>query len=629
MSSPLPPDPHTTKSVNPADAVTHTLRQQISSSTESTRLGPPEVPQHLSDIQFWQLGRQVGDFHLLAKLGEGGLGTVYLARQTSLDRLVALKVTGAAKFGTGEGLALAGLEHEHIVKVFSGFVEPTTRKHCLCLQYVPGTTLTAVIRKLHANRGRPKTGQDVLDAIDAVAVAETRFDPTALADRERLAEDEFHAAVCRLGEQMASALAFAHSRDFLHCDIKPGNILLTPYGRPMLVDFNISVKQADSTESALGGTPVYMSPEHAAAFRGDTTTPVDHRTDLFSLGIVLFELATGERPSNTNLHLFHEMPRELAWVLSRCLQHDPKDRYENAGELGCALAGARAIINTRRLLPRPGTLGRWTIRHPLAMLLTLAMIPHLAGSVLNITYNAVKIDLTAHQHAVFERIAMVYNGIMYPICVAAGALLLRKFARDRRAVLKGEPCPRTIDQVRHDAVTLGHYGIAFALVGWLPGGVLFPLLLDGLAGPIDWEDYAHFAISFTLSGLVGMVYSYFGIQYVALRILYPQLGNPDTFSPDAARAELRTGTRFLEAFLVLATLIPLAGAIFLIVLTDAPMTLGFRILVTGLIVLGMAGVTALVRVMDRLSALVSPWLAGGESRRSLSSTWSGMWRSKS
>ncbi|QEL17175.1 serine/threonine-protein kinase [Limnoglobus roseus] len=627
MSSSPPPDPHATRPVNPADAPTHTLKQDVGgSSTEVTKAGPEQLPQHLSSIQFWQVGRQVGDFNLLAKLGEGGLGTVYLARQVSLARLVALKVTDATVSGTGEGLALAGLEHEHIVKVFAGFVEPTTKKHCLCLQYVPGTTLVAVIRKLHAGGRRPKSGQEILDAIDILASSEIHFDPTALADRGALADDDFYSAVCRLGEQMAAALAFAHSRDILHCDVKPGNILVTHYGRPMLVDFNISVKSADGG-ATLGGTPRYMSPEHVAAFRGDPHDPVDHRTDIFSLGVVLFELATGERPANNNLHLFGELPRELAWVLSRCLQHRPQDRYESGSELAAALAGARSLIRVRHDLPRPGALGRAAIRYPLVVLLTLAMIPHLFGSVLNITYNDVKIQLTDYQHEVFTRIALIYNGIMYPICVAAGVVLLRRFARDRRAVLNGDPCARTIDQVRYDAVLLGHFGIAFALVGWLPGGVLFPLLLDWQAGPLDWHDYAHFAISFTLSGLVGMVYSYFGIQYVVLRVLYPQLGNPDTFDPQTTRDELRTGTRWLGAFLVLATLIPLAGAIFLIVLNDATMTLGFRILVTGLIVLGMAGVTVLVRVMDRMAALVAPWTTGGAKRHG-SANWSAVWRSR-
>ena len=244
--------PPTKSSPAPADAVTRTLPQAgDGSSTEVTKLGPENVPPHLADIQFWQIGRQVGDFILQSKLGEGGLGTVYLARQVSLNRLVALKVTDAATAGTGEGYALAGLEHEHIVKVFSGFSEPRTKKHCLCLQYVPGTSLSALIPRLHAPGTHPRTGQDILDAIDSLAKAEIAFDPKALADREKLATDDFPEAVCRLGEQLASALAFAHGRDFLHCDVKPGNILLTPYGRPMLVDFNISVNSAQATACAI------------------------------------------------------------------------------------------------------------------------------------------------------------------------------------------------------------------------------------------------------------------------------------------------------------------------------------------------------------------------------------------
>lgn len=628
MSVPVPPDPTATHAPNSAEAVTHTLKQNLGgSTTEITQLGPTDLPHHLSSLQFWQVGRQVGDFVLLAKLGEGGLGVVYLARQVSLDRLVALKVSDAAQAGTGEGFALAGLEHENIVKVFSGFVEPQTGKHCLCLQYVPGTNLTAVIKKLYGKAEWPKSGEEIVDAIDLLASSEIRFDPTALAGREALSDDDFFSAVCRLGEQLASALSFAHSRDILHCDIKPGNILLTHYGRPMLVDFNISVKAADANTAAVGGTPKYMSPEQEAAFYGRDHAPVDHRTDVYALGVVLFEMATGVRSLAENRHLFGDMPRELAWVLKKATQPDPKDRYETAGEFAAALAGARLLMATRHQLPRPSYLGMLAIRYPLPTLLFLALFPHFLGSVLNVSYNTVEIKLSDYQHTQFTRIAWVYNGIVYPLCIAAGVVLLRRFQKDRRAVLTCETDSDTADRVRRDAVALGHWGILFALVGWLPGGVIFPLLLDWRAGPLPWQVYVHFAISFTLSGLVGMVYSYFGIQYVVLRVLYPQLGNPDTVSRGLPREELRDGTRWLGPFLVLATLIPLSGAVLLIVLADGAMTLGFRVLVTGLIVLGMAGVTGLVRVMDRLAALAAPWVTRGEGR-AVPVSWSAVWRTQ-
>lgn len=623
-----PISPSSTKTQDPAEAVTRTIPQAVGgSSTEVTQLGPDSVPPHLGSIQFWQVGRQVGEFTLLGKLGEGGLGTVYLAHQQSLNRTVALKVTDAAVAGTGEGLALAGLEHEHIVKVYSGFVEPVTGKHCLCLQYVPGISLAAAIARLHESGRQPKSGTDLLDAIDALAKAEVAFDPTALAGRETLAADDFPAAVCRLGEQLASALAFAHGRDFLHCDVKPGNILLTPYGRPMLVDFNISVNAGQGAEGAVGGTPKYMAPEQFDAYSGKPHEPIDHRIDVYSLGVVLFELMTGSRPTEENAHLVRTIPRELVVVLRRCLEVNPKDRYESAGELAAALAGARQLMTARRQLPKPGWLGHLAIRKPLTTLLALALIPHVVATLLNIAYNAVQIELNETQMRTFARITVSYNCLIYLICVTWGVRLLRKFHRMRTQLLAGDIRGADADFVRVDSLTFGYRGNVFAFAGWVPGGILFPLLLDWFAGPLPWNACLHFGISFALSGLVGMVYSYYGIQFVVLRALYPYLGNPESFDAAAVGDEVRKGTRWLEAFLVLATLIPLSGAILLITLSGETSSLGFRLLVTSLIVLGMVGVTGLVRVQDRLTALLAPWLRSRDDRQSTHAGRSAIWRS--
>ncbi len=617
--------PHRPPSVPPLpsdseESVTYTHPHAVSgSSTEITQVGPAQIPVHLSDIEYWQVGRQVGDYVLQSKLGEGGLGTVYLARQISLNRLVALKVTDAAIAGTDEGLALAGLEHEHIVKVFAGFIEPTTGKHCLCLQYVPGTTLTALIARLHAPGSKsPQTGQDLLQALDALVNAEIPFDPQALADRERLASDDFSSAVCRLGEQLAGALAFAHGRDFLHCDIKPGNILLTPYGRPMLVDFNISVNAAPSSDRAIGGTPKYMAPEQVDAFHGRSPEILDHRIDIYALGVVLHELLTGQRPSSVSEIQSDRIPRELAVVIRRCLQPNPNDRYSNAIELASALNGAREILTAQRRLPPAGWLGQLALRRPLTVLLALALIPHIVATLLNIVYNAVQIELNESQITTFTRITLTYNTLIYLLCVTWGVRLLRTFHQGRMKLLSGSISQEEAEQVRKDSLNFGYRGNFFAFLGWIPGGILFPTLLNWFDGPLPWHDRFHFVISFALSGLVGMVYSYYGIQFVILRAVYPFVRDPDTFDSKVTRQELAYGTRWLEPFLILATLIPLSGAILLIVLVDEKISIGFRLLVTSLILLGMAGVTGLVCALDRLNILKSSWMARDD--RAISST---------
>src|SRR5262245_61915735 len=134
---------------------------------------------------------RVGEFEILSKLGAGSFGQVFLARQSSLGRQVALKVIyGERTDDGGEGQLLAGLEHDHIVKVFSAFADPETGLRGLCLQYVPGADLGVVIRHVHA-AGAPESGRALLAALDAVRRGDPGFDPGALRDREALASDNF------------------------------------------------------------------------------------------------------------------------------------------------------------------------------------------------------------------------------------------------------------------------------------------------------------------------------------------------------------------------------------------------------------------------------------------------------
>ena len=96
---------------------------------------------------------------------------------------------------------------------------------------------------------------------------EVDFDPASLRDRDVLARSDYLTSVCRLGARMAEALAFAHARGILHCDVKPANILLNRYGRPLLADFNVSVRsRAEDEPHPMGGTLLYMAPEQLAAF---------------------------------------------------------------------------------------------------------------------------------------------------------------------------------------------------------------------------------------------------------------------------------------------------------------------------------------------------------------------------
>jgi serine/threonine protein kinase len=585
---------------------------------------------------------RIGEFEILGKLGEGSFGQVFLARQVSLGREVALKVNhpgeGGSDVGIGslpelrsidspsrnEGQLLANLEHDHIVKVFSEFSDKTTGRRGLCLQYVPGADLGAIIRRVHGSGSPPESGGAILAALDAVRRGEIGFDPAALRDRDALAGDDFAQAVCRLGAKLAEALAFAHARGVLHCDIKPANILLTPYGRPMLADFNVAFDRSrhQACGGGIGGTITYMSPEHRAAVMGLESGRVDERCDVYSLGVVLFELSTGQRPPFAKLPgsavkpnanpdqapadaSLDKVPRELAVIIRRCLETDAEKRYQTAGELATALDAAWSLLAARRALPEPGSIGRWVLANPIWALALAGVCPHIIASVVNIAYNGVQVDLNEAQQRVFVWLCASYDLIAYFIFFGTACLLFRAIAVRLRDLPHANG-PAT-DELRWRVRVLGWWGIGLGLAGWIPGGVLFPLIIDLTEGPLTWQVYAHFFVSFTLGCLIGVVFSYLALEYVIFRAFLPQLGNPDTYTPTGMWSEIHPLTAPFGSFMLLACAVPMIGAVLLIVLADKEMSLGFRLLVAALIGMGVAGVGIAERLTRKLRALAAVW----------------------
>ena len=590
-------------------------RTQTFVSGRTLSYAPPADQVDTSDAE-WHAGGQVGDFVLLETLGRGAFGTVYLARQQSLDRLIALKVSAGGSAGRGEAVTLAGLEHDHIVKVFAEFTEEPTGRHCLCLQYVAGTNMADVIQDVHTRETLPTTGLALLEAVDRQARGESRFDPGALRDRALLAADTFAQAVARVGEKLARALAFAHSRNVLHCDIKPANILVTPYGRPLLADFNVSFDRdrRDPGDNRVGGTLQYMAPEHRAALYGNPDAVVDERSDIYSLGIVLHELTAGAVPVTDDPELSSQVTRELAHVIRRCLQPNPALRYPTADGLADALVAVRELLAARRRMPSCGRVGRWATRHPFMAIAAVALLPHLVATVLNIGYNRVQIDLNPAQTEAFVLVTLIYNVLIYPAIFVVGWRVLSS-VRDGYEHRDDFDGP-ALDRYRRQSLALGYWAIGMAVAGWIPGGIIFPLWIDCTSECVHWPEYVHFAVSFTLSGLVGVVFSYLGVQTVVMRAVYPVLTNPDRFTAAEAARELRPTAVLLTPCLVLASALPLTGAVLLLVLADGMggdgrLHLGFRVLIVGLIGLGMGGVGLASRLTTRLERLVAVWGRGG------------------
>ncbi len=272
------------------------------------------------------VGTIIGDFQIESLLGRGGLSRVYRARQRSLDRTVALKVTLVREehaHGTDEGRTMAAVVHDHIVPVFS---EQTVGEfRLLAMGFIAGPTLAEFLAEQRDTHNESRTS-----------------------------------FACRTIRDLAQALAHAHRLGVLHCDIKPANILFTPDGRALLTDFNVAVRRdgVDGSNHPVGGTLSYMAPEHLAMLTGRSApATVDERADLYSLGLVLFELLTGTWPfaeseaTTDPLSAAAQLqairlaspvrfpataPRlapSLQSIVQKCLAPQPADRYRTADEL--------------------------------------------------------------------------------------------------------------------------------------------------------------------------------------------------------------------------------------------------------------------------------------------------------
>jgi len=316
------------------------------------------------------VGDTVGDFRLIAELGRGSRGHVFLAAQPSLaGRPVVLKMSPDVGH---EHLSLGRLQHTHIVPLFSVHEFPAQGLFGLCLPYLGGCTLAQLLEKLRDRPTAPRRGRDLLEALRQVQAAAPV--PLAVAGPacQFLEQASYVRAVCWLGVCLADALHYAHERGLVHLDLKPSNILLAADGQPMLLDFHLThapLRAGTAAPVAFGGTPAYMAPEQQralAAVRERQAVPldVDGRADVYALGRVLAEALLGALPAaaenlaNASRRHHPQVTAGLADILARCLAAEPGKRYATAGALATDLRCHLADLPLRGVRNR-SPLERW------------------------------------------------------------------------------------------------------------------------------------------------------------------------------------------------------------------------------------------------------------------------------
>ncbi|HUQ71044.1 MAG TPA: serine/threonine-protein kinase, partial [Planctomycetaceae bacterium] len=443
-------------------------------------------------------GQQIDDYQVAAVLGRGAFGVVYLAWQVSLGRQIALKVSPCVG---QEGRTLARLDHPHIVRVHSESVRDGLR--LLCMQYVPSIDLEVLLEQLH-DRAATWTGADMLSAIDDRLTVAAEFDPEQLADRQHLNALDHVASVCWIIARLADAVAHAHRNGVLHRDLKPGNVLVSQYGRPMLVDFNLAdfTRETAHGSQLFGGTLPYMSPEHLDAFNSEhPATPADvtQQSDIYSLGVMLFKLLTGELPFAALLGTLSptERARRMAaarrdpsdlWshpqlvaepalltVVQTCLAPEPADRWRSADELSRALDG---VVDLRRTLHRVAENSPWPAwwwRRPFSAMILVGLTPHLLGSLVNIPYNLLRI-VGDERQPVFFWLVNLYNIAVYPGCIALCVGVVWPVLQDWRRREQGAAGISASEtaKTRQRVLQFPHWAVRVALIGWLPGAIWFP-----------------------------------------------------------------------------------------------------------------------------------------------------------
>ena len=296
-----------------------------------------------------------GDYEVIEEIARGGMGVVYRARQRSLEREVALKMILAGELAGKKALrmfqieaqAAANLHHPNIVPVYE--IGEHEMQNYFTMRYIPG-------------------GRTVADW-----AASKRNDPQEIA-----------AVVAKISR----AVAHAHERGVLHCDLKPSNVLWDPKGEPLVTDFGLA-KLLDQAEPAISytaivGSPSYMAPEQVDKELGNLTTA----TDVYGIGALLYEMLSGNPPFNGGSALeilrkvsqespgaLSNVPVDLSVVCMKCLAKRPGDRYSTAAALAEDLERfARGEPVSAVPLTWPQTVWRWALRKPRSAALLLFCI---------------------------------------------------------------------------------------------------------------------------------------------------------------------------------------------------------------------------------------------------------------
>ncbi|WP_051177673.1 serine/threonine-protein kinase [Nocardia concava] len=582
----------------------------------STLLARPQAQHALEGIE---VGDRVDDFDLLVELGSGAFARVFLARQRSMQRLVAVKIS--QNHGT-ESETLAQLDHEHIVRVFDQRLLAERELKLLYMQYLPGGTLSKVLALVRSRPAEERDGGLLLEAVDAAMRDKGGLVPGESPTRAAMPERSWPETVAWLGAGLARALDYASGNGVLHRDIKPANVLLTADGSPKLADFNISFSLHVAGTSPLayfGGSLAYMSPEQLAACHPQlprTAEELDGRSDIYALGVVLWELLTGRRPfddenragdSESSLErmlrlrshaieprfteeLPPDCPATLRRVLLKCLAPDREDRWPT----GAALAQQLELCldqRARDLVDPPAN--SWRARVGPWSLLALITLATFLGDFLGMAY------VNLHNHGLWalwfspgERLRLQVIGNLLALTVTPAAVVVTNYLCRRafivwRGLRRGRVYdPVALSRARRDTLIDGDRVALVAFAWWVLAAAVSAIGLVVFTG-LPPGHLVNLVATMLVSGAISVAYPFFVVTFFVVRCFYPRLLTHGETARD--RDALRALSRRCTRYLAVAVAIPLVGVISSLIFLNAEEVSLVLIPIYGLCVLGVLG----------------------------------------
>ncbi|MGY2112343.1 protein kinase domain-containing protein [Nocardia gipuzkoensis] len=459
------------------------------------------------------------------------------------------------------------------------------------MQYLPGGTAVGVLEQ---RRRGPVTdgGALLLRALDAAMEAKGEIRPSDSSVRAEIARLSWPETVAWVGRRLADALDYAEHHGVLHHDIKPANVLFTAEGIPKLADFALGEAAARIPAPRDPGATdalVYRSPEQLAHYLDPGAPAPGNASDVYSLGVLLWEMLTGASPfddpppteegSVTETYarmlavrrdgvpaaalsrLPEDTPAALRRVLLECLHADPRRRWRSGAELAgqldlCLDTRARDLVD-----PPPNSLAYRARGWLLPVAALCVGVPNVLASFYNIQLNqALIIDrMAAADQEKFAAVGLINNLVAFPVAALLLLFMTRRPLTIAFRLRRGEGySARTLAKARRDTLLMGDWAVWIPFGFWLVAGIIWPLGLAFSGVDLPRGTFLHFFAAQVVCAAIALAYPFFPIMVYAVRSIYPQLLVRGGIGPGDEK-QLRALAKRGNFYLGVAASVPLLG----------------------------------------------------------------------